>query len=279
MAAFLNFFQFGSRPFQSVVSPNDEDDGSTDGHARKALLEGQDDYDSTESPPPYRSKQTFGGSLRGFAVGIAAATLLFGLLAACIFWRTPTLYTQCSRIDSKEALPPGDMTTKTRKPYMEDETDSTVPIPAIPEGVFTGWKDCGSNVTEARAKGCKFDVMLHSWVNEECFDQELMDEYLDKVPYHWYRDWKAKDEITVDEMRLGEHEHAAVKLEEHGTHCAYVLEKNLRAIMSGKTMARSIYSIKHAVHCIGLIVDPQTIPGDYTLVVVEYDQCGIPSFA
>ena len=69
------------------------------------------------------------------------------------------------------------------------------------EDVFAGWQNCGSSVEEARAKGCFFDVMLHSWVSAECADKELMDEYLAKIPYHWYRDWKTKAHPVLEITR------------------------------------------------------------------------------
>ncbi|KAK3613057.1 hypothetical protein LTR56_028095 [Elasticomyces elasticus] len=273
MAIFSNFFKFGTSSSRITV-PSHDDDGNPDDHVRKALLEGEDDDGGTDSPPPYSSKHRRAIGCTGFAAGIAASALVFGLLTLCLSWHVATLETGCARTEVQDVRHSGNTTEGT--PNLENDPNIVVTEPDV--SIFAGWKDCGSNVEEARARGCFFDVMLHSWVHEDCFDKALMDDYLTKVPYHWYRDWKLKDEITVEEMRLGEHETAAVNLEEHGTHCAYVLEKNLRASMNGRSMARSIYSVKHAVHCIGLIVDPSTIPGDYTQVVVEYDQCGVPHF-
>ncbi|KAF2481525.1 hypothetical protein BDY17DRAFT_301483 [Neohortaea acidophila] len=273
MAIFSSVFKFGNRASRTMVASHDED-GSPDSQVGEALLKGEHDYSSGESPPPYRRKPGRAVGFAGFAAGIAVATLLFGLLTLCFSWHMATLKAQNCPTEVREMQQTSIMATGTSNFAEDPETSES----DVDVAIFAGWKDCGSSVEEARAKGCFFDVMLHSWVHEDCFDKELMDDYLTKVPYHWYRDWRHKEEITVEEMRLGEHGSAAVKLEEHGTHCAYVLEKNLRAIMNGKAVARSIYSVKHAVHCIGLLVDPSKIPGIYTEVVVEYDQCGIPHF-
>jgi len=274
MALFSSYFKFGSHPSRIIV-PSQDDDGGPDGRVSKALLAGEDDDGSTESPPPpYRSKHGRAIGFMGFAAGLATSTLLFGLLTLCFFWHMNTLNAKNDGTGVQEMQQSSKMTTKPSIVLEDPETLESEMDPNL----FAGWKDCGTNVEEAHAKGCFFDVMLHSWVHEDCWDKELMDDYLTKVPYHWYRDSHFKEEITVEEMRLGEHGSAAVKLEEHGTHCAYVLEKNLRAIMNGKSVARSIYSVKHAVHCLGLLVDPSKIPGFYTEVVVEYDQCGIPHF-
>lgn len=271
MAIFSSFLKFERRSSRTNV-PSHDDNGNPDGHIRKALLGDEDEHGSTETPPPYQSKHRRAITVTGLAAGLAAFALLFGLLTLCFSWH---IKAQCAQTDVQEIRYSSERTTGTSN--TEDNTDTLGSGADV--DIFANWKGCGSNVEEARAKDCFFDVMLHSWVHEDCFDKELMDSYLAKVPYHWYRDWKLKDEITVEEMRRGEHGTAAVNLEEHGTHCAYVLEKNLRATMNGKSMARSIFSVKHAVHCIGLIVEPSTIPGDYTQVVVEYDQCGIPHFA
>ena len=254
-----------------IALPHNVDDND---YADKALL--ADDGHDDVSPPPYQSKRWSAISIFGFGI---FSTVSVGLIILCFVWhiaghkagqstRLSSIHTSHSMHPSK-LIPADILDNLAHAEELGSEFD---------ENTFAGWKDCGSSVEEARAKGCFFDVMLHSWVSAECADKELMDEYLAKVPYKWYRDWKTKDEITVEEMRRGEHGMAAVKLEEHGTHCAYVLEKNMRALMSGKPLARSIYSIKHAVHCLGLLVDPATIPGDFTTVVVEYDQCGIPHF-
>jgi hypothetical protein len=260
-------FRFGNRASRTIILPHDKD-GGPDGHARKALLAGEDDDNGSESPPPYRSKHWRVISFYGLGT---ASALLIGLITMCFFWHI-TIHKSKSasqEIQPSSIIPAEISNALENAEELQSEFD---------EDMFADWQDCGSSVEAARAKGCFFDVMLHSWINEECADKELMDEYLTKVPYHWYRDWESKEEITVEEMRRGEHGIAAVKVEEHGTHCAYVLEKNMRALMNGKPIARSIYSVKHAVHCLGLLVDPSTIPGDYTQVVVEFDQCGIPQF-
>jgi hypothetical protein len=284
MAVLSNPFRFGNRASRTIILSPDKD-GGPDGHDRKALLAGEeDDYGSeSESVPPYRSTTKHWRVISFYGLGTASG-LLVGLLTMCFFWHI-TMHK--SKSASQEMQPSSIM----KSPLQETQPSSIIPVEIsnaldnaeesqseFDEDMFADWQDCGSSVEEARAKGCFFDVMLHSWINEECADKELMDQYLTKVPYHWYRDWKSKEEITVEEMRLGEHGVAAVKVEEHGTHCAYVLEKNMRALMNGKPIARSIYSVKHAVHCLGLLVDPSTIPGDFTQVVVEFDQCGIPHF-
>ena len=268
MSFFSNSFVFGSRS-NRFNQPSHDKDGRPDDHAGAALLAGEDEDGGAESPPPYRSSHH--RHAIGFAAGLMTSTLLFALIAVCFLWHMKTLDAPNHELQGPESS------------KASEEGTVVIPDPEALESdmdpeLFAGWQDCGSNVQEARAKGCFFDVMLHSWLPEDCFDQALMDDYLTRVPYHWYRDAAFKDEISVEEMRRGEHGSAAVKLEEHGTHCAYVLEKNLRAIMKGKAVARSIYSVKHAVHCLGLLVDPKTIPGIYTEVVVEYDQCGIPHF-
>ena len=277
MAIFSFLFGSTKRSSRALILPHDEDGND---HDCKALLADQDGH-LVEAPPHYRSKHRSGISIIGFGIAFA---IVIGLITMCVVWY---LSTQKSQPEPHDMLAPNAMHSTVNEAHRHsiipadilDKLEHAEELGSeFEEARFAGWKDCGSSVEEARAKSCFFDVMLHSWVNEECADKELMDEYLTKVPYHWYRDWKSKEEITVEEMRRGEHGTAAVKVEEHGTHCAYVLEKNMRALMNGKPLARSIYSIKHAVHCLGLLVDPSTIPGDFTQVVVEYDQCGIPQF-
>jgi hypothetical protein len=266
MAIFSTPFLFGSRASWAMVLSDDDDRPEVS----KALLAGEDGYDS-ESPPPYRQKHWRAISIYGLG---AASTFFIGLIILCFFWHMATLKAKSHGTALPEIQPSSMMNAGTSNSLANDEAI----VSEHDEAFFAGWKDCGSNVTEARAKGCFFDVMLHSWIHEDCVDRELMEEYLTKKSYHWYRDWKSKEEITVDEMRRGEHGSAAVENKEHATHCAYVLEKNLKAIMNGKPVARSIYSVRHEMHCLAILVDPSSTPGIYTKVVIEYDQCGIPHF-
>ncbi|KAK5123332.1 hypothetical protein LTR85_002763 [Meristemomyces frigidus] len=238
MDLFPSSFKFGSRPSRVPVTSQD-DYGGPDGHASKALLAGEDDDGRTESHPPYRPKHGLAMGFTGFAAGLATSTLLFGLLTWCFFWHMTTLNVKNDGTGVQQMQQSNEVTPKTSIVLEDAETLES----EIDPNLFAGWKDCGTNVEEAHAKGCFFDVMLHSWVHEDCWDKELMDDYLTKVPYRWYRDSHFKEEITVEEMRLGEHGPAAVKLEEHGTHCAYVLEKNLRAIRTEDLLrARSTLS-------------------------------------
>ncbi len=72
---------------------------------------------------------------------------------------------------------------------------------------YNVWKECGNNATEARARGCVYDVMMTGWVKKDCFNKELSDRYLLEGGFRFYSDSEGMQEIPLDVMRLGEHTH------------------------------------------------------------------------
>jgi hypothetical protein len=49
---------------------------------------------------------------------------------------------------------------------------------------------CGSTAAEAKARGCVFDVMSFSWLPRDCYDEELVAEFLQATdaPWQWFSD-------------------------------------------------------------------------------------------
>jgi len=59
---------------------------------------------------------------------------------------------------------------------------------------------CGNSTEEARARGCKYDVLLNNWVPAPCFDQEWVDEYLEDNSWGAYADKNMTQRLSVEEM-------------------------------------------------------------------------------
>lgn len=80
---------------------------------------------------------------------------------------------------------------------------------------------CGNSTQDATAAGCRFDVMSYTWVHPNCFDQELMYEFLGESDWHWYTDEDSTESLTLDDVTRGQHEYVYVTWKYYITHCTY----------------------------------------------------------
>ncbi|KAK7752859.1 hypothetical protein SLS62_005201 [Diatrype stigma] len=55
--------------------------------------------------------------------------------------------------------------------------------------------DCGKSPAEAKAAGCKFDLMLQRWIPADCYDEEHSELFLAKYPRKWYYDIDLEHEM------------------------------------------------------------------------------------
>jgi hypothetical protein len=62
---------------------------------------------------------------------------------------------------------------------------------------------CGHSPHEARSRGCKFDIILYSWVPHQCYDPEIQEEYLSRE-FEWWRFQNATDQVSQARAREGE---------------------------------------------------------------------------
>jgi hypothetical protein len=94
-----------------------------------------------------------------------------------------------------------------------------------PTGAEIG--DCGSShtVEEARAMGCKFDPMSWLWVRPECYDQELIDDFMNRTEWSWHTDWKLtpETEVPLDIIFRGDHPQLFTAKKYHAIHCQYMV--------------------------------------------------------
>lgn len=80
---------------------------------------------------------------------------------------------------------------------------------------------CGNSTQDATAAGCRFDVMSYTWVHPNCFDQQLMYEFLGESDWHWYLDEDNDTSLTLDDVTRGQHEYVYVTWKYYVTHCTY----------------------------------------------------------
>ncbi|KAG8525212.1 uncharacterized protein KY384_008856 [Bacidia gigantensis] len=143
---------------------------------------------------------------------------------------------------------------------------------------FTQWKDCGTNSTQARAKGCVFDVLLTTWIHADCFDAELHERYLESHTFPFYRLGSMEEPITLDEVRQGDYIEIYTNLYYHFVHCGYAWEMILRAYRRGKAIEGELWAMSHTKHCVYHLVERPELELDRTVLNVGFETCGQPYY-
>jgi hypothetical protein len=113
-------------------------------------------------------------------------------------------------------------------------------IHLYPTGMELG--DCGSNHTpeEARAKGCLFDAMSWLWVRPECYDQALIDNFMNRTDWSWHTDWRLTPEsqVPLETVLRGDHPHLFTQKKYHSIHCTYMWQKMHKALLEHTPVGR-----------------------------------------
>lgn len=139
------------------------------------------------------------------------------------------------------------------------------------------WLSCGSTSTEARAQGCRFDVMMSAWVHERCYDAELMEQTLSVERFTWFEDLDMTLPVPESVVRLGNHHRLYTRPDFHYKHCAYVWLRQMRAWRGQAAIDDNSWGFEHTVHCAQSLLAPNTpYPKNHTENNVVFYRCGKP---
>ena len=109
--------------------------------------------------------------------------------------------------------------------------------------------ECGTTISEARARNCHFEPMQRSWIPDACYFTEPAIEY---DPFHdriWYLDENFESEADPDALAAGGIEVAFVA-NFHQEHCTYNWRKLAIAMDERRELIDSrVGSLNHATHC------------------------------
>ncbi|KAJ9660416.1 hypothetical protein H2198_002534 [Neophaeococcomyces mojaviensis] len=156
-----------------------------------------------------------------------------------------------------------------REPILYTQQNSTTMI-----------QPCGQTPSEARARGCHFDVISFCWLPHECYDAELSEEYRKTNTLEWFIDPDQQIPLSYDEIMSGEHTGLYVNWEYHITHCTAMWKKIHRAIL-GDLGSRAIDSYigryAHTKHCEQMLLGGReyALEAINTRIAVKYPDCGI----
>lgn len=135
--------------------------------------------------------------------------------------------------------------------------------------------DCGQSETveEAREKGCVFDPMSWIWVRPECYDAELVAEFMNSTDFSWHTEPKLKPEtkLGMDVIFRGDHPKLFTQKDYHTVHCfvrllpassflgnpgltqltpsQYMMKKMHKAILEHRPIDSYLTEWHHTNHC------------------------------
>ena len=131
-------------------------------------------------------------------------------------------------------------------------------VPTTPLGTC----NCGNSVAEARAMGCRFDILASAWLPEKCRDEELTAEFEQSGDgpdgaWRYWLDANHTQEISVDEL-AGHADDPDFRFysttQWHVAHCLFYWRKQQRARAVGGAIVEPRFdSEQHINHCSGFI--------------------------
>ena len=139
------------------------------------------------------------------------------------------------------------------------------------------WKECGTSPLEARELGCHFDIMMYAWVPEECYNKQMLEEYLATYEFHFYSDSAATQEVPLEIAQLGEFESLWTGYAQHVLHCTYIWKLlSISATTKGPFDSMSI-SFEHASHCSNYLLKglpwKESSVGNETQLIPDFISC------
>ncbi|KAH8881131.1 hypothetical protein GQ53DRAFT_888837 [Thozetella sp. PMI_491] len=137
---------------------------------------------------------------------------------------------------------------------------------------------CGSTPSEAKARGCHFDIISFCWLHEQCYDAELTRLFDSLAHWEWYYDPNKTQRASREDVELGQLTNLYVSEEYHHQHCAIMWLKMHRAIIGlGKPAIDSYMgNLDHTKHCAS-VFGHQDEPMDSidTIIRLKFPDCGI----
>lgn len=137
---------------------------------------------------------------------------------------------------------------------------------------------CGTTPEEALEKGCKFDLILYSWVPPPCYDHELQIAYREERESEWYRNRGGEGGETVPQERaaLGIEKGLWLSWAYHDYHCQFVFRMMTRILQNTSMgIPGRLLEDYHTHHCIEVLKGIEAPPkvDISTLVSLNYSTC------
>ncbi|KAK4233309.1 hypothetical protein C8A03DRAFT_48111 [Achaetomium macrosporum] len=141
------------------------------------------------------------------------------------------------------------------------------------------WTTCGSSPAEAESRGCRFDILSFAWQTPECYDDELMQEF---IHYDTNNTWQFyahpnNRTVVVDLATAlrGHNRTLYVDWKYHVTHCTFTWRQMHRAYALRGYIDSHLDSYRHTLHCQWVLLENGKTPMETVNVVAElkYPEC------
>ncbi|KAJ3475709.1 hypothetical protein NLG97_g9364 [Lecanicillium saksenae] len=134
--------------------------------------------------------------------------------------------------------------------------------------------NCGNSSESALTAGCKFDMISFTWSHPDCFDEELMAEFLSLKNWTWWFDTAGEHPVPLDKVATGTHANLYVTWEYHTMHCTFMWKKMHRAMLQQRPLDLYVGNLNHTMHCekvlLSRIID---LEDKTTLIQIKYPDC------
>lgn len=171
------------------------------------------------------------------------------------------LYNLSSKIDAATAL-------ATNQPSNFIKTSG--PVEHVHEAT-----DCGSSPHTALERGCRFDLMGFTWKPRECFDGELMEQFMQEKHWQWSLNSNGTELLSRGDIETGVYELGWTTWEYHLTHCLYMWMKLRRDIIFNRPRDQSVMDLDHSLHCAEKLLTPGINNSAWvTKFHITYPKCG-----
>ncbi|KAF5019110.1 hypothetical protein F66182_8879 [Fusarium sp. NRRL 66182] len=156
-------------------------------------------------------------------------------------------------------------------PYIRSGSDSVTGLPL-------SWShgDCGNSPEDARARDCRYSIVLHAWLPQSCLTEaDAQDAETMYKERNWIYTAASGQNLTMHELATGDFGHFVTAFDWHVTHCMYVWKRLHRTVLDpNKELDSYTASYHHTSHCVKMIAGRSDGMVDLgTKVFVKYPKC------
>lgn len=136
------------------------------------------------------------------------------------------------------------------------------------------WQDCGSSPAEAKQRGCKFDILSFAWQTKECYDGDLMSEFINSGPWQFYEGPNStSSRVTLEVANRGERD-MFVNWGYHVWHCTFMWRQMHRAFVVRGYIDSHLDDYAHTLHCQQVLLDRwTTLDTVNVMAALKYPRC------
>jgi hypothetical protein len=139
------------------------------------------------------------------------------------------------------------------------------------------WTTCGTSPTEAQSRNCRFDILSFAWQTPECFDDELMQDFIHyggNNTWQFYTHPNRTDSVVSLAIALEGQRTLYVDWAYHVTHCTFMWRQMHRAYAVRGYVDSHLDSYEHTLHCQGVLLARDVGLGVVNVVAeVKYPGC------